>query len=240
MLKVDEVSAGYGFMPVLHQVSVEVNEGEIVALIGANNAGKSTLLKVITGLVRPTSGKVTFEGLDLTALPPEQIAAQGVILVPEGRQVFPDMNVEENLLVGGYNPRARPERKASMEMVYQVFPALWPRKRQQAKTLSGGEQQMLALGRALMAKPRLLLLDEPSLGLGPIIIREMFDVLQEFNRQGLTILIVEQNVKLSLKVSSRGYVLLHGRVFLSGESQQLLRDDRVQKAYLGMTEEAST
>jgi len=236
MLKVGEVSASYGTMPVLHEVSLEVNEGEIVSLIGANSAGKSTLLKTMVGLVRPTSGAITFEGVNLTGLFPQQIAGKGIILVPEGRQLFPDMSVEENLLVGAYNPRAKLEREVNFKRVYQLFPVLQERKKQQASTLSGGEQQMLAVGRALMAKPRILLLDEPSLGLAPILVMQIFDALQELNRQGLTILIVEQNVELSLKVSARGYVLLHGRIFLSGASQPLLQDDRVRKAYLGIAE----
>ena len=236
MLKVDNLSVSYGPVPVLHDVAVEVNPGEMVALIGANNAGKSTLIRAISGLVRPSSGKVSFNGQDLAGLPPEAIVERGIVMVPEGRRVFPKMTVEENLLLGGHNHRARPHRAASMEQVFQAFPVLKGRLGQRASTLSGGEQQMLAIGRGLMARPSILLLDEPSLGLGPVMIREMFQVLQRLNKEGLTIFMSEQNVKVSLAMSQRGYVLLHGRVFISGDSQALLKDERVRKAYLGIAE----
>lgn len=236
MLELKEVSAAYGLVPVIHEVSLEVRKGEMVALVGANNAGKSTVLKVITGLHRATSGSITFDGTELTGLPPHEIANLGVAMVPEGRRIFPLMTVEDNLLLGSHAPRARSERASGFERVYQLFPALKERKRQQASTLSGGEQQMLAIGRALMAKPEIMLLDEPSLGLGPLLIRNVFNVLQQLKSEGLTILLVEQNVQLSLRLSERGYVLLHGRIAFSGESRQLLENKAVREAYLGIAE----
>ena len=236
MLKLEGVGAAYGPVPVLHDVSLEVNQGEAVAIVGANNAGKSTTLRTIAGLLKPTAGKITFDGQDLSRLGPQDIVNLGVVMVPEGRGVFPDMTVEENLLMGSFNPRGRKERPASFPNVYRLFPVLDKRRKQIASTLSGGEQQMLAIGRGLMAQPKILLLDEPSLGLGPLLIREVYRVLQDLNRQGLTILLVEQNVRVSLAITSRAYVLLHGRVFLSGKSQELARDERVKKAYLGMGE----
>jgi branched-chain amino acid transport system ATP-binding protein len=236
MLKLKEVSAAYGVVPVLQGVSLEVRKGEVVAMVGANNAGKSTVLKVITGLHRATSGNITFNGTELRGLPPHKIANLGVAMVPEGRRIFSDMTLEENLLLGSHTPRARSERPSGFERVYQSFPVLKERKKQKASTLSGGEQQMLAIGRALMAKPEIILLDEPSLGLAPMLIRNVFDVLHQLKSKGLTILLVEQNLQLSLRLSERGYVLFHGRISFSGESRQLLEDKAVRKAYLGMIE----
>ncbi len=234
MLEVSRVSAGYGPLPVLHEVSLEVRRGEAVALVGANNAGKSTLLKTIAGLHKPSSGSITFEGTNFAALPAHEIANRGVVLVPEGRGVFPEMTVEENLLMGGHVPRARAGRREGMQRVYALFPRLAERRRQLASRLSGGEQTMLALGRGLLARPEILILDEPSLGLSPVLVRELFQVLRNLNREGLTLLLVEQNLKFSFELSQRSYVLLHGRVHLSGESRVLATDERVRRAYLGV------
>jgi len=233
LLSVESVSAGYGPLPVLHEVSLEVRPQEAVALIGANNAGKSTLLRTIVGLHRASSGRITANGGDLTSLPAHEIANLGVILVPEGRGIFPEMNVEENLLMGGHMPRARPARKANLDFVYELFPILGERKRQVASTMSGGQQQMLALGRGLVSKPEFLLLDEPSWGLAPLLVRELFSVLRKLSQRGLALLLVEQNIRFSLELSQRSYVLLHGRVCLSGESKALVQDKRLHQAYLG-------
>jgi branched-chain amino acid transport system ATP-binding protein len=236
LLSVEGVDAGYGPLPVLHGVSLEVRPGEIVALIGANNAGKSTLLKTIVGLHRSTAGRVVFGQRDLSTLPAHEIANLGVVLVPEGRGLFPEMTVEENLLMGGHVARARAGRAETMESVYGFFPVLRERRHQRASTMSGGQQQMLALGRGLMSRPEVLLLDEPSWGLAPLLIREIFTVLRELNRRGLAILIVEQNIRFSLGLSRRSYVLLHGRVHLSGDSKDLIGDERVRRAYLGIAD----
>jgi branched-chain amino acid transport system ATP-binding protein len=236
LLSVEHLGTGYGPHPVLHDVSLEVGPGEMVALIGANNAGKSTLLRTIAGLHRPSTGRVVFDGRDLTALPAHEIANLGVALVPEGRGLFPEMSVEENLLMGGHVPRARGARAETIESVYALFPVLKERRRQMASTLSGGQQQMLAVGRGLASKPRILLLDEPSWGLAPLLIRELFTVLKELNGRGLAILLVEQNMRFSLELSRRSYVFLHGRVYLSGDSKTLIGDERVRKAYLGIGE----
>jgi branched-chain amino acid transport system ATP-binding protein len=221
---------------VLHEVTLEVRSREAVALIGANNAGKSTLLKTIVGLHRVSSGRISSGGVDLTSLPAHEIANLGVVLVPEGRGIFPEMTVEENLLMGGHMPRARPERKANLEFAYGLFPILKERSRQVASTLSGGQQQMLALGRGLVSKPEFLLLDEPSWGLAPLLVREVFGVLRQLNQRGLALLLVEQNIRFSLELSQRSYVLLHGRVCLSGESKALVNDRRLHQAYLGTGE----
>jgi branched-chain amino acid transport system ATP-binding protein len=236
LLSVEHLGASYGPLPVLHDVSLEVGPGEMVALIGANNAGKSTLLRTIVGLHRPSAGRVVFDGRDITTIPAHEIANVGVALVPEGRGLFPEMTVEENLLMGGHVPRARSARAQMIESVYALFPVLKERHRQLASTLSGGQQQMLAVGRGLVSKPRILLLDEPSWGLAPLLIRELFAVLKELNGRGLAILLVEQNIRFSLELSRRSYVLLHGRVHLSGDSKALIGDERVRKAYLGIAE----
>ena len=234
MLSVEHLDAGYGPLPVLHNVSLEIGAGEMVALIGANNAGKSTLLRTIAGLHRPSAGRVLFDGRDIATLPPHEIANLGIVLVPEGRGLFPEMTVEENLLMGGHVPRARWARAETIESVYARFPVLKERRRQVASTLSGGQQQMLAVGRGLVSQPRILLLDEPSWGLAPVLVRELFTVLRDLNGRGLAILLVEQNIRFSLELSRRSYVLLHGRVFLSGDSKALMKDERVRKAYLGI------
>jgi len=234
LLSIDKINAGYGKVRVLCDISLEINEGEFVALLGSNGAGKSTVLKVISGMLRPTSGSVRLDGVDLTTLRAHKIVEQGIIQVPEGRQLFPKMTVLENLLIGGNNPKAKAARENSLNKVWHLFPVLEERKNQMAGTLSGGEQQMLAVGRGVMARPKILLLDEPSLGLGPILVTNVFKVLEEVNRDGITILLVEQNVKLSLNFSNRAYVLENGRIVMSGDSHQLLNDEAVKKAYLGI------
>ncbi len=233
MLRIERLNAGYGSVPVLHDVSLEVRQGEIVALIGANSSGKSTLLRTITGLHKPSSGSILFNGADLTKLAPHEIVDRGIAVVPEGKGLFTEMTVEENLLLGSYNQRVRRERRDSFQIVYQLFPRLKERRKQIAGSLSGGEQQMLAVGRALMAKPQILLLDEPSLGLAPLMVRDLFKTLQGLNEQGLSMLLVEQNMKLSLSISCRGYVLLNGSVCFSGESQELSQNEAVTRACLG-------
>lgn len=234
MLECKMVSAAYGALRVLHDVSTEIAEKEFVALIGANSAGKSTLLKIISGLLRPTGGEVIFEGSSLVGLRPHEIVHRGIILIPEGRWIFPEMSVHENLMMGGYNSRAKPNREANLGSVFELFPHLQQRKNQIAGSLSGGEQQMLAVGRALMAEPLLLMLDEPSLGLAPLIIDLIFEVLLKLNRQGMTILLVEQNVQLSLEIAERAYVLEHGRIILQGASKELQENEAVKRAYLGI------
>lgn len=234
MLKCEKLCAGYGALQILHEVSLEVTREEFVALVGANSAGKSTLLKIICGLLRPVSGESTFMGLSLRALQPHEIVRAGIILVPEGRWIFPEMTVYENLMMGGYNSRARPKRDSNLGRVFDLFPHLKGRRDQIAGSLSGGEQQMLAMGRALMAEPILLMLDEPSLGLAPLMIDLIFDVLLKLNGQGLTILLVEQNVQLSLEVAKQAYVLDQGKIILQGQSKEVQANDAVKKAYLGI------
>jgi len=233
VLNIEKLNAGYGSIQVLHDVSLEVKKGEVVTLIGANNSGKSTLLRTIVGLHKPSSGTINFNGADLANLDPHKIVNMGVVVVPEGRGLFPEMTVQENLLLGSYSQRVRRERQDSFETVYQLFPVLKERRKQVAGDMSGGEQQMLAIGRALMAQPEILLLDEPSLALAPLLVREVFQTLQELNRKGLSILLVEQNMKLALSISSRGYVIANGRICFSGDSMQLSQDEEVRKAYLG-------
>ncbi len=228
------VCAGFGRVAVLHDVSLRVGKGEIVALVGGNGAGKTTLMKCIAGLIAPTGGSIVCQGATLTGRPPDAAVAAGVVLVPEGRMIFLRMTVLENLLLGGINPRARPHRAANLDVIFTLFPRLRQREAQLARTLSGGEQQMLAIGRGLMAMPDILILDEPSLGLSPIMVKETFRALRSLNRNGLTILLVEQNVRLSLAISARGYVLENGRVVLSGPSDTIGADPAMRKAYLGM------
>jgi branched-chain amino acid transport system ATP-binding protein len=221
-------------MQVLKEVSLEVREREIVSLIGANSAGKSSMLNAISGLVPISGGEILFEGKRIDSLPSHEIIEKGIIQVPEGRRIFPFMTVRENLEMGSYNRKAREKSRESMQRVYELFPRLAERKDQLGESMSGGEQQMLAVGRALMAGPRILMLDEPSLGLAPIVVEMIFQVLQEVNRRGVTLLLVEQNVKESLDISSRGYVLENGRVVLEGASGDLLENAHLKKAYLGL------
>jgi len=236
MLKIRNLDAGYGSLNVLRRVSLHINPGEIVTIIGANGAGKSTLLKTVTGLLRAQSGEIAFNGQDIARTPTEQIVANGCSLVPEGRQVFPAMPVKENLLLGAYVQFKR-GKKAEIEhdlgYVYGLFPVLKQREHQLAGTLSGGEQQMLAIARALMARPKLIMLDEPSMGLAPLMVREIFNIIVRISKEGNTVLLVEQNARSALKIASRGYVLETGRIILEGEAEDLLANRDVQRAYLG-------
>jgi branched-chain amino acid transport system ATP-binding protein len=234
MLELHGVSAAYGSVPALSHVSIAIGAGEAVGLLGANGAGKSTALRAISGLVRLTSGAITFDGADLATLPPHRIPELGIAHVPEGRQVFPDMTVQENLEIGAYVPKAKAERARTMELVYGIFPRLADRRRQLAGTMSGGEQQMLALGRGLMLKPRLLMLDEPSLGLAPVMTDVTFEKIGEIHRMGTAILLVEQNVSRALALVQRAYVLESGRVTMQGTSAELAGNREVQAAYLGI------
>ena len=233
-LSVKEVTAGYGAVAVIRGISLEVSTGEWVVVIGSNGAGKSTLFKVISGLLKPASGHVFLDDRELTALPSHDIVNLGVIQVPEGRMLFPRMNVRDNLLLGGRNIRARMHVAKNLEKVYDLFPVLKIRGAQEAGTLSGGEQQMVAIARGLMAAPKVLLLDEPSLGLAPLLVHEIFGSLDVLNKDGMTILLVEQNVIVSLKTAQRGYVLENGEVLMSGKSEDLMKDDRTKQAYLGI------
>jgi branched-chain amino acid transport system ATP-binding protein len=234
VLEVKKVNLAYGQMQVLKEVSLQVREREIVSLIGANSAGKSSMLNAISGLVSISGGEILFEGKRIDSLPSHEIIENGIIQVPEGRRIFPLMTVRENLEMGSYNRRAREKSRESLQRVYELFPRLAERKDQLGESMSGGEQQMLAVGRALMAGPRILMLDEPSLGLAPIVVEMIFKVLQEVNRRAVTILLVEQNVKESLDISSRGYVLENGRVVLEGAAKDLLENAYLKKAYLGL------
>ncbi|WP_457554703.1 ABC transporter ATP-binding protein [Candidatus Pyrohabitans sp.] len=234
MLSVEQVSAGYGSLRVLWDVSLRVEEGEIVSIIGSNGAGKSTTIKVITGLLSPEAGRVSFEGRDITTMPPHMRVERGIALVPEGREIFPKMTVQDNLLLGAYTVKDRHEIEERLTRVYDIFPKLKERERQLAGTLSGGEQQMLAIARALMAKPRLLILDEPSLGLAPIVVIKVFETIERLNRDGVTILLSAQNVYRALEISSRAYVMESGRITLSGRGSELLNNPYVKEAYLGV------
>ena len=232
MLKVDDLQVYYGSIHAVKGISFEVNEGEIVTLIGANGAGKSTTLNTVAGLLKPRAGSIEFEGESLVGVPAHKMVPKGIALCPEGRRVFTEMSVKENLEMGAFT-RNDAEAKESRKMVYDRFPRLRERKGQSAGTLSGGEQQMLAMGRALMSKPKLLMLDEPSMGLAPILVQEIFDIIRALHEQGTTILLVEQNAPLALSVADRAYVLETGRVSMSGNANELLHDKRVQQAYLG-------
>jgi branched-chain amino acid transport system ATP-binding protein len=234
MIELQGVSASYGTVPAISEVTINVSEGEAVGLLGANGAGKSTTLRVISGLVKPTAGSVRFLGQDLAALPPHKITELGIAHVPEGRQVFPDMTVNENLEIGSYAPRAKADRQRSLDLVYGIFPRLAERRRQYAGTMSGGEQQMLAVGRGLMLKPRLLILDEPSLGLAPVMCDVTFEKINEIHKMGTAILLVEQNVSRALGLVQRAYVLESGKVIIHGTSAELATNQQVQAAYLGI------
>ncbi|MBF0529520.1 MAG: ABC transporter ATP-binding protein [Deltaproteobacteria bacterium] len=233
MLKVNGLTAHYGNIQVLHQVSLEVHEGEVVALIGANGAGKSTLLKAISGLIRPSQGTIEFLGQGIGRWLPERIAQNGLVMVPEGRNVFPLHSVEVNLEMGAYVRTDRNGIKEDLELYYEIFPPLKAMRKKNAGLLSGGEQQMLAISRALMSRPKCVLMDEPSMGLAPLLVKEIFKTIQSLNAQGRTILLVEQNAKKALRVSQRAYVLENGRIALEGASQDLLNDERVRHSYLG-------
>ncbi|BDH44227.1 high-affinity branched-chain amino acid transport ATP-binding protein [Salmonella enterica subsp. enterica serovar Choleraesuis] len=232
MLSFEQVSAHYGKIQALHEVSLFINRGEIVTLIGANGAGKTTLLGTLCGDPRASNGRILFDGKDITQWPTAQIMREAVAIVPEGRRVFSRMTVEENLAMGGFFT-ARQEYQRLLDWVYELFPRLKERRTQRAGTMSGGEQQMLAIGRALMSQPRLLLLDEPSLGLAPIIIQQIFDTIEQLRREGMTIFLVEQNANQALKLADRGYVLENGRVVLEDTGDALLANEAVRSAYLG-------
>jgi branched-chain amino acid transport system ATP-binding protein len=233
LLEISELEVGYGAIAALHGVSLEVRAGEVVSLIGANGAGKTTLLRTISGLLAPRQGSIRFDGQELTRLGAHQIVCRGVSQVPEGRIVFPNMSERDNLDLGAYIRRDRMGVRADLERMYELFPRLRERERQRAGTLSGGEQQMLAIARALMSRPRLLLMDEPSLGLAPILVREIFRTVAEISRQGMTILLVEQNAHMALGIADRGYVMETGNIVLSDTRENLLRNAEVKSAYLG-------
>ncbi|MEW6046663.1 MAG: ABC transporter ATP-binding protein [Bacillota bacterium] len=234
LLEVQGIDAFYGDVQALWDVSFGVDEGELVALLGANGAGKTTTLRAVTGLLAPRRGRIRLGGRDIQGESAHRIAGSGVAHVPEGRQLFTLMTVEENLLLGSYLPRTRPNRRKNLDRVYELFPRLFERRTQDAGTLSGGEQQMLAIGRALMSEPRILLLDEPSLGLAPVLVQELFRVIQAISAAGTTVLLVEQNVHQALTVADRAYVLENGRVAMEGSGQELLANPQVQAAYLGL------
>jgi branched-chain amino acid transport system ATP-binding protein len=234
MIELSRVSASYGNVPAIREITIQVGEGEAVGLLGANGAGKSTTLRAISGLVKLTAGRVSFLGEDLARIPPYRITELGIAHVPEGRQVFPEMTVEENLEVGSYAPRAKAERARSLELVYGIFPRLAERRKQLAGTMSGGEQQMLAVGRGMMLKPRLLMLDEPSLGLAPVMCDVTFEKIAEIHKMGTALLLVEQNVARALGLVQRAYVLEGGRVIMQGTSAELANNPQVRTAYLGI------
>jgi branched-chain amino acid transport system ATP-binding protein len=235
LLEVRGLSVAYGDVAVVHDVSLSVGEGDIVSLVGANGAGKTTTLRAVSGLLPVQAGEVRFAGERLTGLAPSRIVERGVAHVPEGRQLFTNMSVEENLVMGAYLPRAKAALAESLGRVTELFPRLGERRAQQAGTLSGGEQQMLAIGRALMSRPRLLILDEPSLGLAPIMVRAIFDAIVRINAEGTTVLLVEQNLVQSLRLSRRGYVLETGRIVLTGTGEALLANPHTRKAFLGLS-----
>jgi branched-chain amino acid transport system ATP-binding protein len=234
LLEIQNVSSGYGDVQILWDVSLNLERGKLTALVGSNGAGKTTLLRTAVGLLKTSQGSITFDGRDVTRIPPHDKAAQGIVLVPEGRQLFPSMNVYENLEMGAYTKRAKANFEENLEKVYDMLPRLKERTDQKAGTLSGGEQQMLAVARGLMAQPEILLFDELSLGLAPVLVLDLFEVLQRLKDEGLTMLLVEQNVQMALAVSEYAYVLAEGRVDLEGPSRELAREKHVRQAYLGI------
>ncbi|AQR95997.1 MULTISPECIES: ABC transporter ATP-binding protein [Clostridium] len=233
MIKIDNLVVAYGGIEALKGISMEVPSGKIVTLVGANGAGKSTTLKSIVGLVKPKSGSIDYEGTDLTKLNTELMVKKGIALVPEGRRVFSDLTVLENLKIGAYSRNDAKGIAEDLEKVYSLFPRLKERTWQLAGTLSGGEQQMLAIGRALMSRPKLIMMDEPSLGLAPIIVKELFGIIKKINEEGMTVLLIEQNANAALKIADVGYIMETGRITLSGSGQELLANDEIKKAYLG-------
>lgn len=233
MLEVKDLEVCYGMIQAIKGISFEVNEGEVIALIGANGAGKTTTLHTITGLLSPKSGSVIFNGQDITRIPAHKIVSLGMAHVPEGRRVFAQFTVLQNLKMGAYTRTDKSEIEESLEMVYKRFPRLEERKNQLAGTLSGGEQQMLAMGRALMSRPKIILMDEPSMGLSPILVNEIFDIIQSVSASGTTVLLVEQNAKKALAIADRAYVLETGKIVLDGDAKVLMNDDSIKKAYLG-------
>ena len=233
MLEVKDIEVYYGMIQALKGISFEVNEGEVIALIGANGAGKTTTLHTITGLLSPKKGSVLFEGQDITKVPAHKIVSLGMAHVPEGRRVFAELSVYQNLKMGAYTRKDKDEIAKTLEMVYKRFPRLEERKNQLAGTLSGGEQQMLAMGRALMSHPKIIVMDEPSMGLSPILVNEIFDIIKEVSASGTTVLLVEQNAKKALSIADRAYVLETGKIVLEGDAKELMNDDPIKKAYLG-------
>lgn len=233
MLKIKDLNVSYGSIHALHDVSIEVNEGEIVSLIGANGAGKTTTLHTITGLLKADSGEVKLYNYNLLTMNPSKIVTLGMAHVPEGRQIFAQMTVKENLEMGAYIRKDKSKIEADIEDIYKRFPRLKERYKQNAGTLSGGEQQMLAIGRAMMSKPKILLMDEPSMGLSPLLVKEIFEIIKELNQSGMTILLVEQNAKMALSIANRAYVIETGHVVMEGNAKDMLENDEVKKAYLG-------
>ena len=233
MLEVKNLQVYYGVIQAIKNVSFEVNEGEVIALIGANGAGKTTILQTVTGLIAAKNGEVLYEGTDLQKIPAHKIVSLGIAHVPEGRRVFSQLTVYENLLMGAYTRKDSEEIASSLENVYKRFPRLKERKNQYAGTLSGGEQQMLAMGRALMSHPKIILMDEPSMGLSPILVEEIFDIIKEISKSGTTVLLVEQNAKKALSIANRAYVLETGKIVLEGDANKLMDEESVKKAYLG-------
>lgn len=233
MLEIKDIEVFYGVIQAIKGISFEVNEGEVIALIGANGAGKTTILHTITGLLSPKKGSVIFEGKDITKVPAHKIVSLGMAHVPEGRRVFAELSVYQNLKMGAYTRKDKGEIAQTLEMVYKRFPRLEERKNQLAGTLSGGEQQMLAMGRALMSHPKIIVMDEPSMGLSPILVNEIFDIIQEVSAGGTTVLLVEQNAKKALSIADRAYVLETGKIVLDGDAKALMNDDSIKKAYLG-------
>lgn len=233
LLEIKDLEVNYGVIKAIKGVSFDVNEGEIIALIGANGAGKTTILHTITGLIQAKKGSIVFDGKELTKTPPHKIVSMGMAHVPEGRRIFQQLSVLENLKLGAYTRKYKSEIASTLKMVYERFPRLEERKNQVAGTLSGGEQQMLAMGRALMSKPRIILMDEPSMGLSPLLVSEIFDIIKVINESGTTVLLVEQNAKKALSIADRAYVLETGKITLSGDAKDLINDESVKKAYLG-------
>ena len=233
MLSVNNLQVHYGMIQAIKDVSFEVNEGEVIALIGANGAGKTTILHTVSGLLQPTKGSVIFEGQDITKIPAHKIVSLGMAHVPEGRRVFAQLTVLENLKLGAYTRKDKNEMEETLKMIYKRFPRLEERKNQIAGTLSGGEQQMLAMGRALMSHPKIILMDEPSMGLSPIFVDEVFKIIRDISAEGVTVLLVEQNAKKALNIANRAYVLETGNIILQGDAKKLMNDESVKKAYLG-------
>jgi branched-chain amino acid transport system ATP-binding protein len=234
MLAVEGLNVFYGKIQVLWDVSLNISEGEIVALVGANSAGKTTLLKTISGLMKAASGTVSFNGQNITGLKSHSVVERGISHIPEGRKLFPDMSVRENLEMGAYLPDVWKRKKETLARVYEIFPVLEEREGQLARTLSGGQQQMVAMGRGLMCRPKLCIIDEPSCGLAPIVVSEMFEIIKGLRNEGIAIFLVEQNVQQTLEIADRAYVLENGRVVLEGESKDLLNEEMIKKAYLGL------
>ncbi|WP_462267560.1 ABC transporter ATP-binding protein [Desulfobacter sp.] len=233
-LEVNNIDAGYGDVQVIFDLSMHIEEGEVVSIIGGNGAGKSTLLRTISGLMKPSSGQIYFKGRSMHTLPPEEIVNRGIVHVPEGRRLFSLMTIKDNLIVGAYNKEADKYKEQTLAQVYEMLPRLKERENQTALTMSGGEQQMVAIGRGLMARPKILMLDEPSLGLAPVLINSIFETIRKIADQGTTVLLVEQDVNHSLRLSDRGYVLEHGRIALEGRADELLGNPHIKEAYLGI------